>query len=167
MQLTRAQPTILGTAIRASTDQRVIDAVATGNVNAIWPIYNEPSAFTVWRSTIDVDEYRTAIVWTEVADAAMTIAKARIWEWMTSNMSLPLYTASATVRTGLADCWGATTVTRANLLVMAKRYANKVEVLFATGTGTVATPGSLGWEGTATLDMVTYALYPESIPDSY
>jgi len=133
----------------------------------IWPIYNEPSTFTVWRSTIEVDEYRTAIVWTEVSDVAMTVAKARIWEWMTSNMSLPLYVASAPVRTGLADCWGATTVTRANLLAMAKRYANKVEVLYATGTGTVAIPGNLVWEGPSTFDIVQYALYPNTIPDSY
>jgi hypothetical protein len=102
-------------------------------------------AFTVWRSSVPVEEYRDAVTWTEVD--ALTVGKARIWEWLTGNMTQPLETARAPVRQGLADCWGAATTTRAALLAAAKRSATIAEKLFATGTGTVASPATMEVEG--------------------
>jgi hypothetical protein len=155
--MTPAQLTTLAAAIRADTDPAVVAALDIRNDVLLQDLYNAASTFIVWRSTIPVEEYRNAITWTEV-DALTTGSKYRIWEWMTGNMTLPLESGKSSVRTGLADCWGVSTTTRAALLTLAKRPATKAEKLFVTGTGTTATPGALGWEGRVTYTTVGIAL---------
>lgn len=155
--MTPAQLTTLAAAIRADTDPAVIAALAIGNVTGLVALYNDASTFIVWRSSIPVEEYRDAITWTEV-DALTTGSKYRIWEWLTGNMTLPLEPSKATVRAGLADCWASNTTTRTNLLAISKRAATKAEKVFATGTGTTASPGALGWEGLLTIEDVGVAL---------
>jgi hypothetical protein len=153
--LTAAQETTLAAAIKANADCAAW--LPTRIDSEIAAYYNGASTFVVWRSSIPVEEYREAIVWTEV-DALTTGSKYRIWEWMTGDFTLPIEPSKANVRAGLADCWASNTTTRANLLAIAKRNATKAERLFVTGTGTTATPGTLGWEGTLSVDDVSRAL---------
>ena len=154
--LTTAQQATLAAHICASTDQDVIDALAIRNDNALAALYNQDSTFVVWRTSVPVEEYRNALTWTEVD--ALTIGKARIWEWITGQMTLPLEPYKDAVRQGLADCWSPTSDTRAALIAISKRFATLCESLFTTGTGTDATPGLLVFEGLVTSQDIGQAL---------
>lgn len=156
MALTPEQRAVLRTAILSDTDAAVIAARTVRNDTELARLYNLPGTFIVWRSSIPVAEYREAVTWTEVD--ALTVGKARIWEWLTGNMVLPLDASKAGVRQGLADCWGAATTTRGALLAIAKRSATKAEQLFASGTGTAGAPGTLVFEGFVTIEDVGRAL---------
>lgn len=154
--LTTEQATTLAQAIRADTDPAVVAALEIRNDVLLADLYNAASTFIVWRTNLSPTEYREAIVWTEVD--ALTAGKARIWEWVTQNMTAPIDASKANVRQGLMDCWASNTTTRIQLTAAAKRAATKTEKLFATGTGTSASPGTLGWEGTLTYTDVGVAL---------
>lgn len=154
--LTAEQLAILKTNIESSTDQEIIDALAIRNDNAIAEYYNRESTFVVWRSRVSVEEYRDALVWTEVDQ--LTTGAARIWDWITAHMQLPIESGKPEIRQGIADAWGSNTTTRANLLAVAKRLATKAEALFSTGTGTDANPGGLVFEGTLTSNDIARAL---------
>jgi len=119
-------------------------------------LYNLASTFYVWRTAVTPAEYRAAIVWSEVD--TLNAGAARIWEWVTSNMTETLNGADANIRQGIADAFGPSTTTRANLLAAAKRFATKAESLFATGTGSEASPGTLVFEGNITTEDVGRAL---------
>ena len=156
--LTNAQSLVLKAAILAETDATFVAYRAQGATGAIANWYNEATspAWIVWRTDVPPEEYRDAITWTEVD--ALTAGRARIWEWITQGMMAPLNAGSANVRTGLADCWASNTTTRTSLLAACKRTATKAEKLFSTGTGSTATPATLGWEGTLSADDIVRAL---------
>lgn len=156
MNLTTAQQTTLAQHIRASTDPRVVAALPTRVDTVIADVYNESTSFWVWRTELPVEEYRLALTWTEVD--ALTAGKARIWEWLTGNMTLPIDPSRTAVRQGLADCWASNTTTRAALTAAGKRRAGLAESLFVSGTGTEATPGLLGVEGPVTLQDISACL---------
>lgn len=147
MSLTSAQLATLKAAILADTDPAVIAARSIRNDTEVARLYNLASspAFIVWKTAVPPEDYRESVVWTEVD--TLTVGKARIWEWLTGLMALPFNPSKANVRTGIADCWAVGTTTRTQLLALAKRTATKAEKLYATGTGTDATPGTLTFEG--------------------
>jgi hypothetical protein len=156
--LTTAQLTTLKAAINAETDATFVNYRNQGATGAMANWLNEPTspAWIVWRSDLSPDMYREAIVWTEVD--ALTAGKARIWEWLTQSMTAAINAGSANVRQGLMDCWASNTTTRTQLTAAAKRTATKAEKLFSTGTGTTATPATLGWEGMLSADDIVRAL---------
>lgn len=156
MALSAAQRTTLAAHIRANTNPDVVAALAARNDNELVRLYNLDSTFYAWRPTVDVAEYRDAMDWTEVDN--IQAAKARIWDWATGNMTLPLETGKANVRAGLAQCWAANSATRANLLAIAKRFATIAEEIYASGTGSEVSPGDLGYEGNITSTDVGRAL---------
>ena len=156
--LTTAQLQTLKAAIAAETDATFVsyrDQGATG-LMAQW--YNETAspAFYVWRSAIPPAEYREAIVWAET-DSLQT-SKARTWEWITMSMTADLDASKPNIRQGLADVWPSNGATRGQLLAIANRTATRAEKLFATGTGTTASPATAGWEGNLTADDIVRAL---------
>lgn len=117
-----------------------------GNPAAVAAAYNvaEPT-FYVWKTSLSPEEYNEATVWTEVD--ALTAGKARIWEWVTKNLSSAINPSKFNIRQGLADCWASNTTTRTNLLTIGKRTANRIEKLLATGTGTEGAPATMTFEG--------------------
>jgi hypothetical protein len=156
MALTDAQKTTLAAHIRANTDPDVVAALLIRNDTEMARLYNLDSTFIVWKPTVSVEDYRDALDWTEVDN--ITAAKARIWEWATGNMTLPLETGKANVRAGLAQAWASNSNTRPNLLAVAMRPATVAESIWATGTGTTQTPGDLEFEYTANIQDVGRAL---------
>ena len=134
-QLTDAQLTTLGAYLnpfRPLSDPEFADLLNTESV-----------AFWVWRVSVPKDEYLAAIVWTEID--SLNANKARIWEWMTAQNSLPLRPADANVRAGLGEAF---TVAQANgtrtaLISVNKRLATNGEEQLASGTGTNASPADL------------------------
>jgi hypothetical protein len=124
---------------------------------AIADAYNLPANpdFWVWKTTlrkIDVVSETgpdgTVFSWSSyiARSAAEQNAWAQNWNsTLTVNPSLPQ------VRAAFADIFSGSNnnapATRTHLLAMARRKATRAEKLFATGTGTAATPATLTFEG--------------------
>lgn len=144
MALTDAQLATLKTDIYA--DPELVALISDPNDDAhcypIADIYNtETASYWVWKNEVTPEEYRSVITWSEVD--TMNNGDARIWEWITANMTLSYNANDANVRQGLNDAWATSPTSKAALIDISKRLATRVEELFATGTGTNASPASM------------------------
>jgi hypothetical protein len=161
MPLKKAQRATLAAHVIANQDPAVI-AARTGpgrNDTELTRIYNLPSTFIVWKESMTPEEYRDVLVWTEID--ALTNSKARIWEWLTQNMTINLDMSKASTRQGITDAFGAGTATRLALIAAAKIPATLAESIFANGTGTDATPGKRTFSGLITTEDMGRALNEE------
>lgn len=156
MALTKEQRTTLAAHIRASSDPAVVAALAIRDDTTMTALYNADSSFIVWRESISPEEYRDKMVWTEVD--GLQVGKARIWEWITQNMTMPIDASKDNVRAGLAEVFPSNQTTRGQLLSIAKEPASLAESIFATGTGTEASPGVRTFVGSITIEDVGRAL---------
>ena len=106
-------------------------------------------AFVVWRSSVTQDEImQNGFDWVRVDN--LSVGKARIWEWLFDNQSATCNPSKINVRAGIDECWKGTAADLAVLAavyVHCKRNANVLEQLFATGTGTDASPATMAVEG--------------------
>ena len=107
-------------------------------------------AFTVWRSSVPIDDImRNGMDWARVDN--LSVGKARIWEWMSR---LGSFNPSKTnIRAGIDAAWVGTAAdlaVRAVIYTHCKRDAKRAEKLFSTGTGTVADPATMTFEGIIT-----------------
>lgn len=127
--------------------------------------YNAPSnpAFTVWRTSVSQDEImQNGFDWTRVDN--LSVGKARVWEWLFDNGSTSINPSKTNVRAGIDQTWVGTAAdlaVRAAVYVHCKRQANRVERLFATGTGSDAVPGLLVFEGEISTSNVSAMLEGE------
>jgi len=120
------------------------------NSDGAWEIaaaYNLAAipAFVVWKTDVPTSLCKQAMLWTEYI--ARSAGERDAWQFMLSNGTINA--ADVNVRQGIADVFsgpgGATT--RANLTAIAKRNATRAEKLFATGTGSDASPATMSFEG--------------------
>lgn len=119
--------------------------------------------YTVWKSTVPVNELtgQAGFDWTRVDN--LTVGKARIWEFMTDvgliNPSLP------NVRAGFEACFSVEVAdgpTRQAIYNGSSRLATRAEKLFATGSGSPPTnhgvgPSQMGFEGSLSYQDVESA----------
>lgn len=158
MALTESQRVILAADIRGSSDPDVVAALAIRNDTELTRLYNLDSSpnFFVWRESIEPDEYREALDWTEVDN--LTAGKARIWEWITQNMTFSIDATKTNVRAGLGNAFQTSNSSKAGLLAIAKAVASRAEALFATGDGSSGSPGVRSFIGKITTLDVGLAL---------
>lgn len=161
MALTTAQQAALKTYVEADP------ALSTypHNSDGAWQIAldlqaDASPAFVVWRTRVSKDEImQNGFDWAEVDN--LTVGKARIWEWLFDNGASAINPAKANVRAGIAECWKGTA---AKLAVQdavfghCKRNANVLEKLFATGTGSTASPATMVVEGGVSYAEVVSAM---------
>lgn len=103
--------------------------------------------FIVWKTSVSVDEImRNGMDWARVDN--LSVGKARIWEWLgklgTFDASKP------NIRAGIDAAWVGTAAdlaVRAAVYVHCKRQAKRIEKLYATGTGSDASPGTMVYQG--------------------
>lgn len=155
--LTEAQYTALRNDILA--DQALAADVAAGNYGAITDAYNATTTYVVWKTAVTDREIQAnaAFDWTRVDN--LSVGKARIWDLMfkfgTINPSL------SNVRAGIDATWVGTAAdlaVRAAVYTNCKRFARRIEKLFATGAGTDASPSVMSYEGSIPFTDVRYAL---------
>jgi hypothetical protein len=148
MSLTTAQGATLEAAIRANP--ALTQLVADRRDDLIAAYYNEPASptVTVWRTAVPrVDAQAEGFDWTQVDN--LTTGQSRIWfDALFGNGFVNA--ADAGQRAGIAEAWKGTAAKVAVatfVLGKCKRAATRAEALFATGTGSVAVPAVMTFEG--------------------
>jgi hypothetical protein len=114
-------------------------------------------AFIVWKTSVSVDEImRNGMDWARVDN--MTPGKARIWDWLGRLGSFDA--GKINVRAGIDAAWVGTAAdlaVRAAIYVHCKRPANALERIFANGSGSDASPGTMAVEGSLSYQEVDVA----------
>jgi len=106
-------------------------------------------AFVVWKTTVSIDEImRNGMDWARVDN--LSVGKARIWDWLSRLGSFDA--SRINIRAGIDAAWVGTAAdlaVRAQVYIHCRRPANILEKLFATGTGSDASPATMavGVEG--------------------
>lgn len=113
--------------------------------------------FIVWKTSVSIDEImRNGMDWARVDN--LSVGKARIWDWLGRLGSFDA--SKPNVRAGIDATWVGTSAdlaVRASIYVHCKRTATEAEKLFATGTGSDASPAVLTFEGVLSADDVAQA----------
>jgi hypothetical protein len=156
MALTTAQLTTLKTDI---LNDPVLNAFPNNSDGAfeIAKAYNVQASpsFYVWRTNVPTKDCKTATVWTEYIGRSQGERDA--WQFMLSNGILNA--ADTNVRQGIQDIFSGPSGanTRAALTAIGKRLATRAEKLFSTGTGSEASPATMGFEGSLSYQDVELA----------
>jgi hypothetical protein len=152
--LTPSQLGSLKAAMLAETAPGFIDALQSLNWPAMVAFYNGASSFVVWKSSITVAEMQAVYVWSEIL-----LLTPQQFNALSLMQNQGVLSASVpNVRTGMSAILGAAPNTLAALTALAKRPATRAESVFATGTGTNGTPGTLVLEGAVSEQVLTAAL---------
>jgi len=147
--LTAEQKAVILADIQASPD--ALAAYQLGDTATLAIIYNAKAApdFVVWRTSVTQDEIMmNGFDWVQVDN--LTVGKARIWEWLFDNSQTTINPSKVNVRAGIDEAWKGTAAmlaVRASIYTHIKRFATKLEKLFATGLGTDANPATMTFEG--------------------
>jgi hypothetical protein len=114
-------------------------------------------AFTVWRTNVSLKDVGEAMNSSEVA--GLTTGNTSRLQVMAQFSGGTFNPSRTDTRAGFDSVFNGAggANTRAALLVLWKRAATRAEKLFASGTGSDATPATLGWEGTLSYQDVDQA----------
>jgi hypothetical protein len=161
--LTPIQLATLKAAILAETDPTFVSYRTAGANSAMSDWYNEASgpAFVCWKASVPSGQIGKTVNY--VAVAAMTTANLeRLNNFLGMNPS-EFDPGRADIRAFMADTFsgalgGQGQATRDALDAMYRRTVTRGEKIYATGTGTTATPGTLGYEGTISVDDIRAAV---------
>jgi len=158
MILTTAQRTTLRNSITGNVDAPGSAQFYTdGNTEALAALYNVPSTFWVYKTSVSKAELTntasvdaTVFNWTGAGFITRSVGERDAWRELFDadgyvNPSLPQ------VRQAFTDIFSGATApapaNRTHLSAVSRRLASKAERLFATGTGSTASPGTLVVEG--------------------
>lgn len=145
--LSDAQLQTFRAALFAETDPELVGYRTNGQTTMIAQWYRGVASpqFIVWRTNVTQDEImQNGFDWTRVDNLAN--GPARVWERMFNNADRSIDPSKPNVRAGIEAVWKGTAAdlaVRAAVYVHCKRPANRIERLFATGTGTTEAPGTL------------------------
>lgn len=181
--MTPSQLQTLKAAIAAETNQTFVDLRTAADETGMAAWYNADAAFQVWKSSTDAASLFNAITWKSLtpADAADGTAlftnRALVCQAKQINLQIILQgqtsiaTGKVSLRQGLTDALLDVPAGASGALLDAgwlgagkvkatiQRSCNRVERIWATGTGTANTPGDLGeFEGTVTVQNISDAL---------
>ena len=117
--LTPAQLTTLAAAIRADTNQAVIDALAIRNDVLVAELYNAATTFVVWRSSLTPEQARAAV--SGGAGLAqldnLTAGKRDSLLWVFNGITYP---ANAAQRAAIEDLCGTQNALKAAILAVGR-----------------------------------------------
>lgn len=157
--MNKEQLAILKADILAATDQPTVDARLIRDDVTLATLYNAQASplFWVWRSTLTAEQARAAIAGGEGLSQLdnLTAGKRDALLWLFQGTTQP---ASAAQRDAIQNLCGTQNLLKAAITAAQKRTVTRAERLYATGTGTEATPGVSGWEGTVTHMDISDAL---------
>jgi hypothetical protein len=143
VDLTPAQTATLKAAIIADTN--LTAQKAAHDTQGIADYLNATSTYIVWRSVMTPDQSRAAVIIGATQLDGLTAGKRDSLFYILSETVSP---ADPNVRAAIDDLCGSQNTLKNALIAAQKRAATRLEKVFATGTGTTATPGLLVVEGT-------------------
>ena len=152
--LTTEQKATLKADILANGDSAAL--YADGNLSGLAALYNQASspAFIVWKTNVTITTVGQTFNATELAGLSSlnTTRLTNLALWMPAGVNPSI----ASVRAFFDDIFSGAggQNTRAALLALWKRTATRFERVFATGTGSDATPGQLVIEGSLTTNAL-------------
>lgn len=156
MALTPAQLPVLKAAILAETDSAFVEYRNNGDNGQMAAWFNEPfvPTFYVWRADYTSDQIAAAIDNGITQLDALTASKrdSLLW-WAGRSHDM----RKASVQAAVNDLCGSQNTLKSAVLDGGKRGLLKVERLFATGTGSLAAPGSTSFDGQITSADITDA----------
>ena len=157
--LTPVQLTALRTSILASELAAQCQPFGDGPTN-IAAAYNQPAspAFIVWRTNVTANEIGNAWVGTDI-DGMSALNMQRLQLLLASSPSGVFDMSRADRRAGFENPFGtnANNPSRVAMRAVWQRNVTRFERVFATGTGSTASPGALVVEGALTADVVRQA----------
>lgn len=141
-------------------DAELSQWAATGRMaEEIAAVYNEPAApqYVVWRKAVTAEEWAVAIIGGGGAQQldALTASKRDSLLWACNRTLDP---SDPEVRAALDDFCGSQNALKAAIKTAQVRAATRAEKVFATGTGTLAAPATMGYEGAISYHDVNAAL---------
>ena len=146
--LTPAQVATLRTLVLA--EPTLASARQSGDDTAIAAWLNAPSSpsYIVWRTSVTKEQIQASASfdWTRVDN--LSVGKARIWDQMFYGGSIN--PSQANYRAGIDATWVGTQAdlnVRSAVYAVCKRTATRAEKALATGTGSDASPATMGFEG--------------------
>ncbi len=151
--LSSSQQALLKTAIQGSGDTNAL--LVSGDLGGLLALLNTVASpdFWVWRTFVadaEIYEATTAdlTTWSWSIYIARSQGERDAWRQMV-NMKGGLNAALANVRQGVADIFSGAPglAQRTHLLTIGRRLSTRFEKVFATGTGSTASPGTLLLEG--------------------
>jgi hypothetical protein len=148
---------VLKAAILAETDEAFVTSRtqgATGEMAAFFNVAATP-AFYIWRSTYTPQEIAKAIDNGITQLDGLTASKrdSLLW-WSERNHDMTLAQSQAAI----TDLCGSQITLKNAVLDGGKRILLRGEKLFASGTGSLATPGSTTYEGSLRNEDIVLAL---------
>lgn len=145
--MTPQQISTLKVLMNASPEALALAQAAEDIELAAWFNADDPGGYIVWRPDVSISEANAVMVWTEID--ALSVGKARIWEWM--RLVPVLDYRQPSVRQGINDAFAGTS-TRVAVTQVGKRIASRSEKALSTGAGTNVNPSTMTWFG-----QITYA----------
>lgn len=146
--LTTAQLQQLKTAIQSDPVLNALPNNSDGNfdIAAAFNLSASPS-FTVWKTKVNTTEVGDNLIGTELA--GLTTANLTRLQTIVAFSATGVNPSLVDRRAFFDDVFSGAggTGTRAKLLILWKRLATRAEKLFATGTGSDASPATLTFEG--------------------
>lgn len=140
-------------------DPALAPDVQAGNYGALETAYNATTATVVWRTSVTDREIQSSATFDWARVDNLSVGKARIWDMMFKFGSIN--PSQANVRAGIDATWVGTAAdlaVRASVYAQCKRFARRIEKLFAVGAGTAASPSVMGYEGTISFVDIRNAL---------
>jgi hypothetical protein len=157
MSLTTAQLATLKAAIAAETDAAFVTAREQGATGEMAAFYNQAAVptFYVWRSNYTPQDIAKAIDNGITQLDGLTASKrdSLLW-WAERQHDMTLAQSQAAVD----DLCGSQNTLKAAVKDGGKRMLLRGERLFATGTGSLAAPGTTQFEGTIRNEDIVLAL---------
>jgi len=162
MALTPAQLQTLKSAIAAETDSSFAALRAANDESGMANWYNGNSSTYCWRTSVSRAEIYNSTSgegtnwsWTFYKNQSAVEQNA----WVQMFMGDQADFSQANLRAGIAVIFTSASAANAtHALAVGKRLATRGEKVFASGTGTLATPATFGWQGSLTAQNISDAL---------
>ncbi len=159
MSLTTAQYTTLKNAILADPTLNAFPNTSDGNFDLARKLSIElqpPGTFIVWRRRVPLTELGDAMVATEVAGlTTANLTRLQVYaEYSTAGINASQNTSDGfdSIFSGAGGAG-----TRTALHPVWRRAATRIENILSTGTGSDASPATMGYEGVISASDVTIA----------
>lgn len=154
--LTNGQCTAFGVDVNTTNQSEFAALVANADDQLIANAYNLDASpvYWVWRTRVTRKEIYEApsvdaTTWSWPDYIARSVAEKSAWGEMFNNPASEINPALANTRQGVADIFSQASGAnqRTHLLATGRRHATRAEKLFATGTGSTGSPGTMTFEG--------------------